>query len=85
MNGNLLGVPVPPFPGFGVGGKVPGRFANLVTLKMSVREKAWQHWQTAPGVVTHLTHLRNLKASAARSGGAGGGSAVSGSSSAGAH
>lgn len=66
MNGNVLGLAVPPFPGYGVSGKVPGRYAHLVALKMSVRDKAWQLWQTAPGVVTHQTHARALKALAAR-------------------
>lgn len=52
-NSMLLGLAVAPLPGYGVQGKVPARFAHLVELKKSVRDKAWTHWTAAPGVATH--------------------------------
>jgi hypothetical protein len=52
-NADLLrGLHVPPFPGFGQDGKVPGRYAHLVELKKSVRERAWAFYAAAPGTVT---------------------------------
>eukprot|EP01032_Pedospumella_encystans_P016544 gene16544-18873_t len=67
LNGNMLGLAVAPLPGFGILGKVPSRFAHLVELKKSVRDKAWAHWMAAPGLVTHNASHKS-KQSASSSG-----------------
>ena len=67
LNSNMLGLAVAPLPGFGILGKVPSRFAHLVELKKSVRDKAWAHWMAAPGLVTHNTSHKS-KQSASSSG-----------------
>lgn len=70
LNGNMLGLAVAPLPGFGILGKVPTRFAHLVELKKSVREKAWAHWLAAPGLVTHNTSHKNKQGPSSSSNGA---------------
>jgi hypothetical protein len=63
VNANLLrGLHIPPYPGFGQGGKVPGRYGHLVQLKNSVQERAWAHWLAAPGTVTHATAAQAARA-----------------------
>ena len=60
-NSLLRGMHVPPMPGFGLAGKVPGRYAHLVQLKKSVRERAWAHWLATTGTVNQNTMHKSNK------------------------
>ncbi len=80
LNGNMLGLAVAPLPGFGILGKVPARFAHLVELKKSVRDKAWAHWMAAPGLVTHNTSHKSKQGASSSGGGNHGSSGNAGAS-----
>ena len=60
-NSLLRGMHVLPMPGFGLAGKVPGRYAHLVQLKKSVRERAWAHWLATTGTVNQNTVHKSNK------------------------
>ena len=72
----LHGGALPPLHGFGPAGRVPARCAHLVLTKREVRQKAWDAWSKAPGVVTSSNNKNHRSSSGHANGGSGGGSNV---------